>query len=166
MVLRYWEPAVRNRRVDSEFDRIVGSFFGAAQRAPQASGPAADVVTDGTDVVITVDLPGLSPDSIDIEVAPRRLTISGERPAPVLGEGERVLSRTRRHGRFRSDFRLPAGVTAENIKAGYEHGVLTVRVTEVAKPVPQPVKIQVEGAAPQPVQAIDAEPVEKTESAE
>lgn len=163
MVLRYWEPAVRTRRVDSEFDRIVGGFFGAAQRAPQATVPAADVVTDGTDVVITVELPGLSPEGIDIEVAPRRLTISGERPAPAVGEGERVLARTRRHGKFRSDFRLPAGVTADNIKAGYEHGVLTVRVTEVSKPAPQPVKIQVEAAAPQPVKAIDAETTDSAE---
>jgi len=155
MVLRYWEPTARLDRADTEFDRIVTRFFGTAPRAAAGIAPAADVVTDGDDVVISVELPGLSPADIDIEVAPRRLTISGERNATEVADGQRVLARGRRHGRFRTDFRLPAGVTAENVKAGYEHGVLTVRVQEVTKPSPEPVKITVGDGRPEAVEAVE-----------
>ncbi|MEV0647219.1 Hsp20/alpha crystallin family protein [Phytomonospora sp. NPDC050363] len=157
MVLRYWEPTARLDRADTEFDRIVTRFFGTAPRAADGIAPAADVIADGNDVVISVELPGLSPADIDIEVAPRRLTISGERNATEVAEGQRVLARGRRHGRFRTDFRLPAGVAADNVKANYEHGVLTVRVHEVTKPAPEPVKIAVEGGESASVKAVDAE---------
>lgn len=148
MVLRYWEPAVRSPRVNAEFDRLVSHFFGVPARRPVAAStrPAADVVTEGSDVVISVDLPGLSADGIDIEVAPRRLTIKGERTREVA-EGGKVLVRGRAAGQFRADYRLPAGVTAEQVSAGYENGVLTVRVSDVTKPAAEPVKIAVAGAA-------------------
>ncbi|GLZ79080.1 heat-shock protein [Actinorhabdospora filicis] len=152
MVLRYWEPAVRSVRVNAEFDRLVSHVFGVPARRPVASAApvsrvAADVVTEGSDVVISVDLPGVSASDIDIEVAPRRLTIKGERKREVA-EGGKILVRGRSAGEFRADYRLPVGVTAEQVSAGYDNGVLTVRVSGVTKPAPEPVKIAVAGAAP------------------
>lgn len=151
MVLRYWEPAVRTVRVNAEFDRLVSHFFGVPARrtvtSPAPSRVAADVVTEGSDVVISVDLPGLSAADIDIEVAPRRLTIKGERKREVA-EGGKVLVRGRSAGAFRADYRLPAGVTGEQVSAAYDNGVLTVRVSDVTKPAAEPVKIAVAGASP------------------
>jgi HSP20 family protein len=67
-------------RLDDEFDDVVRRSFGT-QRTTRSAGfvPAVDMGMDGTDVVITLELPGLDADDVDLQVHQGRLTITGER---------------------------------------------------------------------------------------
>ena len=76
--------------------------------------------------MIEVELPGVDKKDIDVSVAGRRLTITGERK-----EKERVgvlRRRTRSVGRFEYDIQLPGDIDEDGVTASLADGVLTVRV--------------------------------------
>jgi HSP20 family protein len=130
------DPFVTLGRLDREFDEIVRRAWGGRDRGVRADrvgfAPAADVSRDGDDVVVSLDLPGVDLDDVVVEVDRGRLVVRGERadePAPDDGG---VVLRERRRGAFRREFALPDGVAAESVTAGYDRGVLTVRLSGVA----------------------------------
>jgi HSP20 family protein len=116
-------------------DRWVRDFFGPAATAdgfkPVTSGfrPAAEIVKDGDDAVVRLELPGVDVEKdVKVEVDKGRLVIHGEHRDEHAEENGRTL-REIRYGSFRRSFQLPAHVTGEAITASYDAGVLTVRVT-------------------------------------
>jgi HSP20 family molecular chaperone IbpA len=126
-------------------------FFYTPFRAPlaQAWAPAAEVNRDGADAVVKVEIPGLNPSDINVEIADGRLVISGEkRDQRSENAGGRSL-REVRYGSFRRSFGLPKHVTGEAITASYDAGVLHVRVAGVYAEAGA-TKIPVQGGAPRP----------------
>ncbi|KLO27993.1 Hsp20/alpha crystallin family protein [Mycobacterium haemophilum] len=124
-------------------ERWLRDFFGPAATVdwfkPVTSGvnpafnPAAEIVKDGDDAVVRLELPGVDVDEdVNVEVDRDRLVIHGEHrdehTGDVAGSAGRTL-REIRYGSFRRSFQLPAHVTSEAIAASYAAGVLTVRVT-------------------------------------
>ncbi|CQD08969.1 hsp20/alpha crystallin family protein [Mycobacterium europaeum] len=119
-------------------DRWLRDFFGPAASAdwykPATSGfnPAAEIVKDGDDAIVRVELPGVDVEQdVNVEVDRGRLVIHGERRdqyAHDEGEGVGRTLREVRYGSFRRSFQLPAHVTGDAITASYDAGVLTVRV--------------------------------------
>lgn len=120
-------------------DRWLRDFFGPAAAADWnnsvSSGfkPAAEIVKDGDDAIVRVELPGVDVDQdVNVEVERGRLVIHGEhrdRHGQDEGEGAGRTLREIRYGSFRRSFQLPAHVTGDAISASYDAGVLTVRVT-------------------------------------
>ena len=152
-----WDPFTTLSRLDQDFDQLVRRAWNAptAPRAavarPTTAGyvPAIEMRADGSDVVITLELPGVEVErDVDIEVASGRLTITGERRDLTEQDSEdgRVLVRELRYGSFRREFALPDGVTAEHVEASYDKGMLQVRVRDVTKPVVPPQKVQIRSA--------------------
>jgi HSP20 family protein len=114
-----------------ELDRLAGSLLGA-------TGPRSmpmDLYRTGDHYVLDVDLPGIDPGSVDIDVDGSVLTIRAER---TLGapEGSQWLTRERQPGTYVRQLTLGDGLDAERITAGYDNGVLsvTIPVKESAKP--------------------------------
>jgi HSP20 family protein len=148
-----WDPfgaLVRQR--DNEFDRLVRRAFGNGT----VSGfvPAADVVREGTDVIVTLELPGVDVDNdVQVEVLDGRLRISGSRGEQSGSEKEGVVVRETRSGSFHREFALPEHVTADDVEADYDRGLLKVRVRGVTKPKVEPRKIQVRSIAPATAEA-------------
>lgn len=140
MLVRYRQPWHLSSRVNSEFDRLIGETFG---REATGFTPAADIVTDGRDVVITLAVPGVAAEDIEVTLEGRKLTVSGERAEAQTAEGDRYITRGLRRGSFARTFTVPQGVTAEQVSADLENGLLKVRVAEVTKPEPQPEKIAI-----------------------
>ncbi|GAA4924152.1 HSP20 family protein [Stackebrandtia albiflava] len=140
MLVRYRQPWFLSSRVDSEFDRLMAETFG---REVAGFTPAADIATEGDDVVITLALPGVAAEAIDITLDGRKLTVSGERAESRVAEGDRYIARGLRRGGFNRTFTVPQGTTAEQISADLENGLLKVRVADVTKPKVQPQKIAV-----------------------
>lgn len=152
MALTRWDPFTTLARLDEDFDQLVRRAWGTEGRRRTATAgyvPAIDMRAEGSDVVITLELPGVDvAKDVDIEVAEGRLTISGERQDRTEHESNdgRMLVRELRYGAFRRDFALPEGVTADQVEATYDKGMLEVRVRDVTKPVVPPQKIQVRSA--------------------
>ncbi|GBG38082.1 Hsp20/alpha crystallin family protein [Mycobacterium montefiorense] len=117
-------------------DRWLRDFFGPAATAdwykPVTSGfnPAAEIVKDGDDAVVRLELPGVDVEKdVNVEVDKGRLVVHGEHRDQFDQETDGRILREIRYGSFRRSFQLPAHVTGEAIKASYDAGVLTVRVT-------------------------------------
>ena len=119
-------------------DRWLRDFFGPAAAAdwfkPVTSGfsPAAEIVKDGDDAVVRLELPGVDVDKdVNVEVDQGRLVIHGEHRDEHAAEGNGRVLREIRYGSFRRSFQLPAHVSSESVSASYDAGVLTVRVAGV-----------------------------------
>jgi HSP20 family protein len=140
MPIMRWDPFTALARLDDEFDDLVRRTFGAGT---YQYVPAVEMATDGSDVIITLELPGVDVEDIDIEVADGRLIITGERKDHWGDTRGKVLVRELRYGGFRRIFQLPDGVSANQVEADVDKGLLHIRVKNVTKPVESPRKIAV-----------------------
>lgn len=94
-----------------------------------------DLYRDGDHYLLTADLPGMDPGSVDIDVDGQLLTIRAERTLPN-GENVKWITRERTSGSFLRQLSLGQGIDTERISASYDNGVLsvTIPVSERAKP--------------------------------
>ena len=131
-----WEPFRELAQLQGEMGRLFNGLLDGPSRASQGWVPALDVWETENEIVYAFDLPGLSEDTISIEVQDDRLTVSGEREMTTETEGDRFYRYERRYGSFARAVGLPAGVDEAKITASYKDGVLEVRVPkpEEAKP--------------------------------
>lgn len=113
-----------------EMDRAL-----SALRAPASSGMPMDLYRTKDTFVASIDLPGVDPSTIDIDVEERTLTVRAEREVQDHGDIQ-WLARERQTGTFARQLTLGYGVAADRIEAEYTDGVLTLRipVAEEAKP--------------------------------
>jgi HSP20 family protein len=140
MPMLRWDPFTALARLDEEFDELVRRTFGAT---PYQWVPPVEMATDGGDVVITLELPGVDSSDVDIEVSDGRLTVSGERRDRWEESRGRMLVREMRYGSFRRSFQLPDGVGADQVEAEMDNGLLRVRIRNVTRPVEPPRKIAI-----------------------
>ncbi len=105
------------------------------QRPTAAFLPAGDLSVSESDLVLTLDLPGLTPEDLSIEVQDTELTVRGERRRPQPEEGATYLYAQRPFGAFEHRVQIPKGVDPEAITASMQHGVLSLIV-----PKPEPLK--------------------------
>lgn len=115
-----------------QFDRLAEQVFGTVAR------PAAmpmDAWRDGHDFVVEFDLPGIEPDSIDLDVERNVLTVRAERK-PSTGPEVELVASERPRGVFSRQVILGDTLDPERIEAAYNSGVLrlTIPIAEKAKP--------------------------------
>jgi len=117
-----------------ELDRALSQFLapGSAPSAQPMSMPL-DAWREGDAFFIAMDLPGVDPESIDLDVERNVLSVRAERR--VLTEHDNIV-RERFHGTYARQFILGENLDTDNVQASYENGVLTLRipVAERAKP--------------------------------
>ena len=115
-----------------EFDRLAQQVLGTPSR------PAAmpmDAYRRGEEFVVHFDLPGVDPESVDLEVERNVLTVHAERRNLWAEDAELIVSE-RPRGVFSRQLFLGDTLDTERIGATYENGVLTltIPVTERARP--------------------------------
>jgi len=89
--------------------------------------PPMDILQDADGLTITVELPGVPRDHIEVELEDNLLVISGRREAADEDEGSRFARRGRPCGRFQRTLALPTS-NARELSAALKDGVLTVKV--------------------------------------
>ena len=98
--------------------------------APRSEASAGQSTYD-----ITLELPGVSSENIDVSVHDGSLTIKGEKRFEREEKGRTYFFSEREYGAFQRSFRLPADAQADDITADFKDGVLTVKVPK-AGPLP------------------------------
>jgi HSP20 family protein len=115
-----------------ELDRLTQQVFGSTSRP---SAMAMDAYRSGDDFVVHFDLPGIDPETIELDVERNVLNVRAERRSPAPEDAE-LLVAERPAGTFTRQLFLGETLDTERIDASYEAGVLTLRipVAEQAKP--------------------------------
>lgn len=114
-------------RLDSVLQEALlrSPFAGGAGAPPGSWAPSADVVETDEAFVLSIELPGVAREDVDLTTAGRRLELSGYRPLPPEASFARM---ERSYGPFRRAFDLPAPIDADTLSAQLERGVLTVTI--------------------------------------
>jgi len=122
---------LRNTDPFREFDRLTQQLAGTTNRPVVMP---MDAWREGDQFVLEFDLPGVTSETIDLDVERNVLTVSAERVARN-GDWE-MLASERPRGRFSRQLVLGDNLDLDRIEAGYDGGVLrlTVPVAEKAKP--------------------------------
>lgn len=104
--------------------------------------PAVDIAERKDAYLVTVELPGIRVDDLEIAFQDGLLTIQGERPLAADSTEERMHLIERRHGQFRRSINLPQHVIGDAIEASTEDGVLCVVVPKVEEAKPRRIKVR------------------------
>ncbi|MCV9996376.1 HSP20 family small heat-shock protein [Paeniglutamicibacter sp. ZC-3] len=131
-----------------DLDRLAEQVFGTPTR-PAAM--AMDAWRDGDKFEVEFDLPGIDPDSIDLDVERNVVTIKAERPA--LDKDLDLLASERPRGVFSRQLVLGENLDTENIEAAYDAGVLRLHIPVAEKAKPRKIEIT---SASTDRQALDA----------
>ena len=86
-----------------------------------------DAYRDGDQLIVHFDIPGIDPDSLELNVENNVLTVKANRPRPQIEDSQWLVSE-RLHGTFTCQLHLSDGLDLDKIQADYDKGVLTIRV--------------------------------------
>ena len=111
------------REMDTMFDRFLGE---TARGAAEAFSPSLNIAEKEGTYEVSLDVPGMTRDDINVEIHNGELWISGERRSELEDEGNTWHRVERTHGQFRRVVRLGADVKADEITAEYADGVLRI----------------------------------------
>ncbi len=114
-----------------ELDRFTQQVFGTQGTLAKPSVMPIDAWRDGDTFVVELDLPGVSPDSIDLDVERNVVTVRAERPARNA-ETEFVAAE-RARGIFARQLILGDNLDTDRIDASYDAGVLSLRIPVAEK---------------------------------
>ncbi|RAJ69886.1 HSP20 family protein [Streptomyces sp. Amel2xB2] len=120
-----------------ELDRLTQQFFGHPSGTWSRPSPMPmDAYREGDEYVIALDLPGVDPEAVDIDVERNMLTVKAERRPQTRSDDAQVELSERPLGVFSRQVVLADTLDTEHIQADYDAGVLTLRIpiTERAKP--------------------------------
>jgi HSP20 family protein len=144
MTIVRWEPFRELGTLQSEMNRLFNSVF---ESPSQGNGgtmrwmPAMDLLETDDHFVLRADLPGMDQDDVKIELEDTTLTVSGERKAEHESGGEGYYRVERAFGTFARTLTLPQGVDPEAVAAGFDRGVLEIRIPKPEARKPRRIEI-------------------------
>ncbi len=139
---RHSEGPLRSsaERFREELDRWMEAAWSQGERAMDVmgirgrmSGPAVDIIERPDAVIVVAEVPGLTPEQLDVTLAGNLLSIQGTYPAPILTVDETLQRQERPQGAFKRTIPLPACVDPETIHAESRLGVLRVTINKAER---------------------------------
>jgi HSP20 family protein len=142
-----WDPLKELLALKDRMNKIIENAmsrteYGGAGEVGTWS-PAVDVYETPERFVLAAELPGLSPEEIDVRIAGGTLTLRGERKLEKGIEEGNYHRIERSYGTFVRSFPLPPGVEASGARAEYRLGVLTIEVPRAASTGQEQVRVTV-----------------------
>lgn len=141
-VLR-WDPFQDLLSLQDEMNRVFDRAYGQTTRdqATRAWAPALDIAERNDAYLVTVEVPGVNPDDIDVTLENNLLTIQGERHQAQDSADQRFHRIERAYGTFRRSVSLPSTVQADAIQASYDNGLLRLVVPKAEQAKPKKIAI-------------------------
>jgi HSP20 family protein len=148
-----WDPFQDLRSAQDEMAQMSPMLAHAlGLHAPQGSGratatatawaPALDISERKDAYLVTVELPGVEADDLEITLEDGLLTIQGERHFAHDSSEQQFHRVERRYGAFRRSITLPAHVMAEGIEASTDNGVLQIVVPKMEEATPKRIQVR------------------------
>jgi HSP20 family protein len=134
-----------------ELDRLTQQVFGADGTSARPSVMPMDAWRNGDTFHVEFDLPGVSPDSIDLDIERNVVTVKAERP-PRASDAE-LIAAERPRGVFSRQLFLGDTLDTEHIEASYDAGVLTLQIPVAEKAKPRKIAVSTAGEDRQAINA-------------
>lgn len=146
MNLVRWNPLREMAAVNQSLDRWFDDSFFAPRRLTGATNlstwnPAVDVYEESDRFVIKAELPGLDRQDIEVDLNDRVLTLKGERSYENEVKEDGYYRKERAFGKFHRAFTLPANLNADEIKAEFKDGLLTINIPKPEEEKPKQITI-------------------------
>ena len=160
MTIVRWEPFRELSSLQTEMNRLFNTAF---DTSPGGNGggsrrwaPAMDLLETEDHFVLRADLPGMTQSDVNIELEDNVLTVSGERKAEHEEKREGFYRVERAFGSFSRSLTLPKGVDADAVTAGFDNGVLEVRIPKPEERKPRKITIGTAGEEPKTIEGATA----------
>jgi len=140
--------------------REMDRWFSDVARTPASAAMAMDLYKAGDSFVAHLDLPGVDPASIDVDIDERTLTVRAERRPDTIETEQRWLVRERPVGTFARQLTLGYGVALDSIAADYSDGVLTLTIPVAEEAKPRKVAVAHSGGSTQIEGSLDENQIE------
>lgn len=106
--------------------------------------PRSEAAVDGEAYEITMELPGVNPDDVEVSIHDGALFVKGEKRAERTETGKSFFFTEREYGAFQRSFRLPADADQGKISAAFKDGVLTLTIAKRGETIASGRKIAIE----------------------
>lgn len=144
-----WDPITEMNEMTRRFSSLLGLApirhgDGKEGTAPVGAwAPLVDITEDGTEYVITAELPGIRKEEVAVTVENGVLNFSGERKSQHDEKSKRCHRIERAYGRFERSFTLPEDADAQKVSAEYKDGVLRIHLPKDTRALPRSVDVKV-----------------------
>jgi HSP20 family protein len=134
-----------------DLDRITQQMFGTNGTLARPSVMPMDAWREGDTFHVEFDLPGVKPDSIDLDVERNVVTVRAERPARA--SDAELIAAERPRGVFSRQLILGDNLDTSRIEASYDSGVLTLKIPVAEQAKPRKISITSNGDERQAINA-------------
>ncbi|QPM69516.1 Hsp20/alpha crystallin family protein [Atribacter laminatus] len=141
-----FDPFADLTLLQDRINRLFDDSLVQRERQPspnEAWVPVVDITEDENEIILWVDLPGVSQKEVDITINGDQLTLKGEKKLDQSNQ-RKYLRRERVIGPFSRTFQLNLPVETEKISASYRDGVLEIHLPKPMELKPRKVSIQTE----------------------
>ena len=154
MSLIKWDPA-HNRAtfpsevftLQKEMNKVFDNFFhfGLDEHGSIKTmwSPDADVLEEGDNYVVKLELPGLTKDDVKISIDSTALTVRGEKKLEKEAREKNYHSIERSYGSFQRFFTLPSTVKTDMIDAAFKNGILTITLPKAEESKSKQIDVKV-----------------------
>ncbi|QDU62418.1 18 kDa heat shock protein [Planctomycetes bacterium Pan216] len=118
-------------RLESEMRDLMGRFFAPIETGlgfGERFSPSVNLVETDDSLEVSVELPGIKPDDVDVEIKNNALWISGVKKSESEEKGKAYHRIERHHGEFQRVIPLPTEIDEEKVDATYRDGVLRIEI--------------------------------------
>ena len=142
-----WEPFRNLVDIQGEVSRLFDTFTGRPMAGATQTGrpwlPSVDMYETKDDLVLRVELPGVTEKDVAVSIIGDLLTIKGERRWDDQSKDQKFLHVERVYGQFERLIQLPMAVQADKVKAAYRDGVLEITLPKAEELKPREIKIDI-----------------------
>jgi len=146
MALVRWQPFREIEDVQREMNRLFDDMLAPTTRREGvglAFTPAAELEETADAYKLKLEVPGMEPSDINVEVTAEAVAISGERKTEKKSE-EKGMTRTEfRYGKFQRVIPLPGRINNQNVSAEYKNGVLHLTLPKAEEEKNKVVKVNI-----------------------
>ncbi len=147
MAMARWDPFRDLMSIQNELNRLFGRTY--AGEAGSGTGgawvPPLDIYETEDRFVVTLELPGIAAEDVDVSVEDSTLTVRGERKFYSEVDEDSFHRVERRYGQFVRSLSLPSTADAERIQASFDKGILTIEVPKAEQAKPRKITVKAEG---------------------
>jgi HSP20 family protein len=143
--MRYsWNPWNELQRLQRDMNALVDRQRQEPTVPDEAAWrPPVDIFEDQERYLVTMEIPGMEPDAIHLDVEDNQLSVRGTRGMEHEDRRESYHRIERSYGTFARTFSLPNTVATESIDAEYKHGLLRISIPKRAEVQPKRIDVKV-----------------------